>query len=122
MIAVLGHSFIKQTHNSKAAKRKATSQTVEGLPEGGQRVPPPPVNHTTVDVAVNIKEPDAAHDKFSLHPDDPGNFLRLSAALHLLVRRRLTDTHIDHAEQLIWEYCTKLLLVSPLARHNLVPY
>jgi hypothetical protein len=75
-----------------------------------------------VDAAVNIEEPDAAHDKFSLHPDDPGNFLRLSAALCLLVRRRLTDTHIDRAKQLIQEYCTELLLVSPLTRHNLVPY
>jgi multidrug efflux pump subunit AcrA (membrane-fusion protein) len=108
--------FHQVTYNSKAAKRKATSQTVEGLPEGGQRVPPPPVNHATVDAAVNIEEPDTAHDKFSLHPDDPGNFLRLSAALRLLVRRRLTDTHIDRAEQLIREYCTELLLVSLLAR------
>ena len=99
-----------------------TSQTVEGLPEGGQRVPPPPANHATVDVAINIEEPDAAQDKFSLHLDDLGNFLRLSAALHLLVHCQLTDTHIDRAEQLIWEYCTELLLVSPLARHNLVPY
>jgi len=38
-----------------------------------------------VDAAVNIKELDAAHNKFSLHLDDPGNFLRLLAALRLLV-------------------------------------
>jgi len=110
------------THNSKAAKRKATSQSVEGLPEGEQRVPPPPVNHATVDAADDIVEPDAAHDKFALHPDDPGNFLRLSAALRLLVRRRLTDTHIDHAEQLIREYCSELLPVSPPSRSNLSYY
>jgi hypothetical protein len=93
-----------------------TLQTVEGLPEGGQHVPPPPVNHAMVDMAINIKELDTAHNKFSLHLDDPGNFLRLSAALRLLVHHQLTNTHIDHAEQLIWEYCTELLLVSLLTR------
>jgi len=109
--------FHQVTHNSKAAKRKATSQTVEGLPEGKQHVPPPPpVNHATVDVAINIVELDTAHNKFSLHLDDPGNFLRLSAALCLLVHHRLTDTHIDRAEQFIWEYCTELLLVSLLTQ------
>ena len=93
-----------------------TSQTVEGLPEGEPRVPPPPVNHAMVDAAVNIVEPDAINNKFSLHPDNPGNFLKLSAALRLLVRRQLTDTHIDRAEHLIREYCTELLLVSQLAQ------
>jgi hypothetical protein len=117
---VRGHyrrsQFPQATHDSKAAKRKATSQTVEGLPEGEQRVPPPPVNHAMPDTDDNILEPDASNDKFSLHPDDPANFLKLSAALRLLVHRRLTDCHIDRAEQLIREYCTELLPVSPHTR------
>jgi hypothetical protein len=65
-----------------------------------------------VDTDDNIIEQDAINDKFSLHPDDPTNFLRLSAALRLLVRRRLTDANIDHSEHLIREYCTELLPVS----------
>ena len=105
--------FCQATHKSKAAKRKATSQTVEGLPEGEQGVPPPPVNHAMLDVDDNIIELDASNDKFSLHLDNPANLLRLSAALRLLVHRRLTDSHIDHTEQLLCEYCTKLLPVSP---------
>jgi hypothetical protein len=79
--------FCQATYKSKAAKRKATSQTVEGLPEGEQGVPPPPVNHATLDADDNIIEPDASNDKFSLHLDDLANFLRLSAVLRLLVRR-----------------------------------
>jgi hypothetical protein len=117
---VRGHclqsQFHQATHDSKAAKRKATSQTVEGLPEGEQHVPPPPVNHTMMVTDDNIIDLEASNDKFSLHPDDPVNFLRLSAALQLLVCRRLTDSDIDRAEQLICKYCTELLPVSPRAR------
>ena len=118
---VRGHclqsQFHQATHDSKAAKRKATSQMVEGLPEGEQRVPPPPVNHTTMGTDDNnIIDPEASNNKFSLHPDDSVNFLRLSAALRLLVRCRLTDSDIDRVEQLICEYCTELLPVSPHAR------
>jgi hypothetical protein len=116
---VHGHCLLSQfhqaTHDSKAAKRKATSQTVEGLPEGEQRVPPPPINHTTMVMDDNIIDLEASNDKFSLHLDNPVNFLRLSAALQLLIHCRLTDSDIDRTEQLICEYCTELLPVSPHA-------
>ncbi len=69
------------THDLKAAKQKATSQLVKGLPEGEQHVSPPPVNHAMLDMDDNIIEPDTSNDKFSLHPDDLANFLRLSSAL-----------------------------------------
>jgi len=57
---------------------------------------------------------DSAQDKFSLHPDDPHNFLKLCSALRILIRRRLTSRDIDHAEVLIREYCTELIHVRLL--------
>jgi hypothetical protein len=69
------------SYNSQVAKCKATLQIVKGIPEGEQCVPPPPVNPIMVDTGDNGVELDTAHDKFSLHPDNPSNFLRLSAAL-----------------------------------------
>ena len=114
---VHGHCLLSQfhqaTHDLKAAKQKVTLQTVKGLPEGEQHISPPPVNHTTMVMDDNIIDPEASNDKFSLHLNNPVNFLRLSAALQLLVHHRLTDSDIDHAEQLICEYCTELLPVSP---------
>jgi hypothetical protein len=82
---VCGHclqsQFHQATHDLKAAKRKVTLQTVEGLPEGEQSVPPPPVNHTTMGTDNNIIDLEASNNKFSLHLDDSVNFLRLSAVL-----------------------------------------
>ncbi|KAH9956036.1 hypothetical protein BC827DRAFT_1271237 [Russula dissimulans] len=50
-----------------------------------------------------------SQDRFLLHSDDPCNFLKLCAALRVLVRCRLTNQDIDHAEGLIQEYCTELI-------------
>jgi hypothetical protein len=117
---VRGHclqsQFHQATHDSKAAKQKVTLQMVKGLSEGEQRVPPPPINHTTMVTDDNIIDPEASNNKFSLHLDNPVNFLRLSATLRLLVCHRLTDSDIDRTEQLICEYCTELLPVSPHAQ------
>jgi hypothetical protein len=52
-----------------------------------------------------------SQDRFLLHSDDPCNFLKLCAALRVLVRCRLTNQDIDHAEGLIQEYCTELIPV-----------
>jgi hypothetical protein len=67
------------------AKHKATLQTVEGISERKQHVPPLPVDPAMVDTGNNGVELDAAHDKFSLYSDDLSNFLRLLAVLQLLV-------------------------------------
>jgi hypothetical protein len=50
-------------------------------------------------------------DKFLLHSNDPSNFLKLCAAIRILLRRQFTDSDIDHAERLIREYCTELISV-----------
>lgn len=54
---------------------------------------------------------DDAEMKFSLHPDDPANFLKLSGALRLLVQNSITNQDIDRADLLIREYCTELITV-----------
>jgi hypothetical protein len=52
-------------------------------------------------------------DKFQLHPNDPSNFLKLCAAIRILLRRQFTDSDVDRAERLIREYCTELISVRP---------
>ena len=52
-------------------------------------------------------------DKFLLHRSDPNNFLKLCAAICILLRRRLMDPKIDHADRLIREYCMELISVCP---------
>jgi hypothetical protein len=98
----------------EATKRKATSQVVEGLPEGEQRALPPPTQIATVladeDNPIDASE---TQGKFLLHVDDPNNFLKLCAAIRILLRHQLTDANIDRAERLIREYCTELISVRP---------
>jgi len=49
--------------------------------------------------------------KFGLHPDDPANFLKLCAALRILMQHVLSDTDIDSADTLIRQYNTELIKV-----------
>lgn len=96
-------------------KRKAASQAVEDLPEGQVRPPPPPPapQHTLDEVPPH--DEDDADLKFSLHPDDPANFLKLCAALQILVQHHINDQQIDTAEQLIREYGAELIKVPFLS-------
>jgi hypothetical protein len=57
---------------------------------------------------------DDANMKFSLYPDDPLNFLKLSASLRLLMKHKISDYDISQADQLICEYGTELIMVFPL--------
>jgi len=49
----------------------------------------------------DIADPNLAHNKFSLHPDNPKNFLKLCCVLHILVQHHPTDADIDHADHLL---------------------
>jgi len=105
---IFQHVFIEGT------KRKAMSQVVEGVPEGEQRplhppaqIPPMPANED------GLCAPGITQDKFLLHPNDPRNFLKLCAAIRILLRREFTGSDIDQAERLIREYCTELISVHP---------
>ncbi|KAI0027268.1 hypothetical protein K488DRAFT_74674, partial [Vararia minispora EC-137] len=44
-----------------------------------------------------------------LHPDDPGNFFKLSAALNLLLALTIDDASIDEAAALLRDYCIELI-------------
>jgi hypothetical protein len=111
-----GYYILRETFStSQAAKRKAVSQVVEGVPDGEQRIPPPPANQPHANADEDVGDPNLPHDKFSLHPDDPKNFLKLCCALRIFVRRRPTDADIDRADRLLREYCTELITVSHAA-------
>ncbi|KAJ6501497.1 hypothetical protein C8R47DRAFT_1107562 [Mycena vitilis] len=45
----------------------------------------------------------------NLHPDDPGNFCKLSSAVKLLLSHPITDQQIDTSEQLLRSYCLELI-------------
>ena len=103
-------------------KRKATFQNVEGLPEGQFRGPPPPPGDTTgnlpgdTDILFtpeNSHTPNANGDRFSLHSDDPANFLKLSMAIRILIKCKIVDDDIDEANRLLREYNTELIKVCP---------
>lgn len=99
-------------------KRKATSQNVEGLPEGQLRGPPPPPHDTAGDLPENPESPPMpdrpqvsydGSDRLNLHPSDPANFLKLSMAIRILIKRTITDHDIDEAERLLREYNVELI-------------
>ncbi|KIJ15289.1 hypothetical protein PAXINDRAFT_11827, partial [Paxillus involutus ATCC 200175] len=90
----------KKARNAEL-KRKATSQVVKGLTEGQLHCDSTPID--------DGEPADDSDDKFSLHPDDPANFLKLSSALHLLIKRKLTDHDINLAGKLIREYGVELI-------------
>ncbi|KAG6819078.1 hypothetical protein H0H93_015717 [Arthromyces matolae] len=45
----------------------------------------------------------------NMHPRDPSNFFKLSAALKLLLAHKITDASIDKADVLLREYSTELI-------------
>jgi hypothetical protein len=106
----------------RKGKRKATEQSVPDLPEGQPRSCPPPRESTSSTAQFLPQDPEYMDDidpqaddlKFSLHPEDPANFLKLSAALRILIQHQLSDEDLDEADQLIRDYCTELLNVSHL--------
>jgi hypothetical protein len=89
-------------------KRKATAQTVDDLPEGQIRASPPAPGTIPASEDVDDTNEDV---KYSLHPDDPTNFLKLCTALRILIKRLLSDKDINHADRLIREYNTELIHV-----------
>jgi hypothetical protein len=46
-----------------------------------------------------------------LHPNDPGNFLKLCTALKILLSRKITNAQLDQADNLIRAYCLELVEV-----------
>jgi len=81
---------------------------VEDLAEGEQLVLPAPEHQVQAAPDEHNDEADQ-NDKFLLHPEDPTNFLKLCAALRVLVRHRITDSDIDTVDRLLRNYYTELI-------------
>ncbi|KAL4071542.1 hypothetical protein V8B97DRAFT_2023703 [Scleroderma yunnanense] len=47
--------------------------------------------------------------KCILHPNDPANFLKLCTAIHLLIKKTITDEEISSVDALLREYCMELI-------------
>jgi hypothetical protein len=102
-------------------KRKATSQTVENLLEGQVRPPPPPPTLSGPSES-NTSPPNDRFDnndestdaKFSLHPDDPAHFLKLSAALRIIIKHQLSNDDLDRVDILLRDYATELIRVRDI--------
>jgi hypothetical protein len=63
----------------------------------------------------NTEADDELRDNSSapnLHPDDPGNFLKLCTAVKILVSRTISETDLSLADKLLREYCSELVEVS----------
>jgi hypothetical protein len=52
-----------------------------------------------------------------LHPDDPGNFLKLCTALKILQSKKIIDAELDESEGLLRGYCLELVRVSMIMLH-----
>lgn len=57
----------------------------------------------------NSNVPPPAAPKFSLHPDDPKNFLKLSMALTIFSKKSITTEEISFADSILREYLSELI-------------
>ena len=114
MFSITHQTSIDFLSTLEAAKQRATSQMVEGLPEGVHRALPAPQDQQQENPDKDPINAGSSDDRFSMHPNDLHNFLKLCSALHILVWRHLIDSDIDFADCLICEYCMELIPVSLL--------
>ncbi|KAF9224697.1 hypothetical protein BS17DRAFT_766097 [Gyrodon lividus] len=110
---------VKQAEKARiAAEKKLTKgkgcavETPEGFigamePNQATHVPEMDMSAIT-EKALPVPEGDE-DIKFALHPDDPGNFLKLSSVLRLLIKHMVTGAEVNQADQLICQYCTELI-------------
>jgi len=103
-------------------KQKATSQNVEGLPEGQLCGPPHPPGDTTGNLPGDTEMLFIPDNSLSLHSDDPANFLKLSMAICILIKHTIVDDDIDEADWLLREYNTKLIKVCLQLYNNSLWY
>jgi hypothetical protein len=114
MFSITHQTSIDFLSTLEAAKQRATSQMVEGLPEGVHRALPAPQDQQQENLDEDLINASSSNDRFLMHPNDSHNFLKLCSALYILVRRRLVNSDIDFADRLICEYCMELIPVSLL--------
>ena len=97
----------------EAAKRRATSQMVEGLPGGVHRALPAPQDQQQENPDKDLINAGNSNNRFLMHLNDSYNFLKLCSALRILMWRHLINSDIDFADHLLREYCMELIPVHP---------
>lgn len=96
----------KRDAESKKAKAAAKRKAAKEAEDAGQKTKEAP------EAPVAEDEGDDVDVDPCLHPNDPANFLKLSLALRILLKRELNDMELNQAETLLEEYCTELISVS----------
>ncbi|KAI6020536.1 hypothetical protein EDC04DRAFT_2901678 [Pisolithus marmoratus] len=56
-----------------------------------------------------VGKQDETDGKCILHPNDPSNFLKLCAAICLLIKNTVTDQEVSSVDTLLREYCMELI-------------
>jgi len=81
----------------------------------------PPDESTDAPAPIDEDNPAAeatdVNIKYSLHPDNPKNFLKLSTALTILTKTSITHEELEVADNLLREYCIELTTVSTHFHH-----
>jgi hypothetical protein len=93
----------------EAAKWKVTSQMVKSLPKGAHQALPAPQDQQQKNADKDLINASSSDDKFSMHPSNSYNFLKLCSALQILMQWHLVDSDIDLTDRLIYEYCMELI-------------
>ncbi|KIO14438.1 hypothetical protein M404DRAFT_1009458 [Pisolithus tinctorius Marx 270] len=91
---------------SKEAKKQSDAQALEDARSRGREAG---VADTTMADAPDENQQDDIDGKCILHPDDPPNFLKLCAAIRLLIGNSISDQEISAADAYLREYCTELI-------------
>ncbi|KIN93403.1 hypothetical protein M404DRAFT_171305 [Pisolithus tinctorius Marx 270] len=97
----------KQQEATRKANNKASSQDVQDLPEGQLRGPPPPPGDHIEQLPNDLQMPE--DERLRLHPKEPANFLKLSMAICILIKRTITNHDIDTTDDLLREYGRELI-------------
>lgn len=98
--------------NIQSTSSNATPTTITPPPPTVTSPPPPPPSPPAPAAVEPDAEAQAEETPFNLHPDDPENFLKLSAALTLLGKHTIWENEIVEADSLLRDYCTELITVK----------
>ncbi|KAG2141058.1 hypothetical protein DEU56DRAFT_734574 [Suillus clintonianus] len=100
---------LKQAAKQAEKIRQATEKKLKAAERRGQVRPPPPPPDVPGPSDRFDDVDDATDTKFSLHPDDPGNFLKLCTALRIIVKHHISDEDLDRVDLLIRDYGNELI-------------
>ncbi|KIO00608.1 hypothetical protein M404DRAFT_29307 [Pisolithus tinctorius Marx 270] len=101
---------VRLTAEKKAKKaRDAELRQLAKSKANTSHIPGEGVMDTTMADVPDENQQDDIDGKCILHPDDPPNFLKLCATIHLLIGNSISDQEISAADAYLREYCTELI-------------